>query len=631
MPVSLFVLLATWLNGYCFRWVRRLLLKREYGMQSNSKHRHLSTSNYGAVAGDDKAISSQQDNGRRAADGDDEHQSHHHHESLTTVQATISIVKAIAGAGIFALPYAFIQSGLVAGVVAIILLALLSAQTIHTLVHIKHTLHADTQTSYIQLAQSTLPAPLAAAVALCIFTCSMGVSIAYIDFLHCLLAQLLAPYLLPMFVPFIIAPLFPLILTLTLTRSNRLISFTALIGDASILVGTVAVIIAGFSNTTAVTVNSADIWSLKPTFPFFLSTAAFLFCVHFFVISFESHTRSKGNFAAAVNWSFVITVIAHIVFGVIGVFCFGSGVSSIVLQDVQGGGIVVAVKVLLCVDMMFSYAIVFTPAREVVENLLIDNDVAAVMPLTSPQASPTPTKAFLLTPSCALPCQRCAIHAACKVKRTAMIRAQSLPIPRGDSFLYSITPSTSFSITTPIRSTTSLDLFDENNHHNHFQSNDNTSMINDVTINTNNNISSSYNQTAIERQQNLIRFILVIITFIVATLIPMFSVVISFVGGLSMVSLAFIFPPLMAIMLDSEVRKDESDHQYRRRTDDESPLVGPSMSSVRLSESLRLSWFAKIYHYCVMLMGLTIMVLTVITSVEVIRRAYTSHTGSQSC
>lgn len=49
---------------------------------------------------------------------------------LTTTQATTSLIKGIIGAGTFSMPWAFRQSGLLAGIIVVFILALWSAHTI---------------------------------------------------------------------------------------------------------------------------------------------------------------------------------------------------------------------------------------------------------------------------------------------------------------------------------------------------------------------------------------------------------------------------------------------------------------------------------------------------------------------
>ena len=494
---------------------------------------------------------------------------------LTSTQATISLIKGIAGAGSFALPFAFSQSGLLAGLLALALLAFLSSSSIKLLASIKRSLFGSATVTYLDLGERVLGEDAAHLITAAVCACSLGVSTAYLDFISCMGSSLVPEWKGPSAV--FLIPALPVIVALCLLRSYRLLSFTALIGDAAILLGTACVLLSGLSTllSSPTLVSAVTLWPhptsellLRPsTFPLFLSTAAFLFCVHFFVLPIEANMQHPSHFDHAVDSSFLITAIANAAFGVLGLLLFPHP-SAIILDNVRGSWWVAAIKGLLCVDMVFSYAVVFFPGREIVENALLGRD--------SPPSSPS-------------------------LDRYA--------VASEDEQADSIIPLTTAAPTAPLASA------------HHVRVSGGASSATRWPF-----VSGPLSSLSMEGRRDVIRVSLVALTVVLAVSIPQFSVVLSLVGGLSMTALGFVFPPLMALRLRQWERAGNVGEEGDRL------LPISQWRGVGLPKQGKAAeWMELAYYATLLCFGVLIMALTVVTSVASIAHALQSDAPLSSC
>ena len=495
---------------------------------------------------------------------------------LTTGQATVSLVKGIAGAGIFAIPWALLQSGLLAGVLGIACLALLSSTSIKLLASIKRAMFGSASVTYLHVGERVLGEDAGRLIAASICACSFGVCTVYLTFIRCmgssLFPQLSAAWPSAVF----LLPALPVIVGLCLLRSYRMLALTALIGDFSIFLGALCVVLSGVSSLSAAPLSASLLWPhpssdllLKPhTFPLFLSTAAFLFCVHFFILPIEANMQNPSrDFPRAVDRSFLVTAVFNALFGVVGLVCFANP-NAIVLDNVRGGAWVTAVKVLLCLDMVFSYAVVFFPGREIIENALLGTD--------SPPSSPP-------------------------LDRYSAVASEDDPD-------HAMPPAVAVS---GVRSLLSPQYV--------------AAAIEDIAPSSP-SWASPMAALSLEGRRNVIRVSLVMFTVLVALCVPLFSVVVGLVGGLSMTALGFVFPPLMALRLRKVERQARMGGEHAVLV----PSAGWRGDGARkdgwLADWLELSYYAGLIGF-----GVLIMLLTVVTSGFNIVHALQSDAPMHSC
>jgi amino acid permease len=284
----------------------------------------------------------------------------------------------------------------------------------------------------------------------------------------------------------------------------------------------------------------------------------------------HNNIRNPRDFPKAVYIAFGINVVVHLIFGFFVVACFGDSISGVIIKSITGGDWVFIVKLALCLDMLFSYAIVFIPARELFEHALLKLSVNSGLSSIAEPSSPDNDSPIVMFSS---------TH-----------------------------PSSSPYLSRKLRSIARR-------------------------------LDCALLPTTIQTKQNLIRGSLYGVTVIACLGIPMFSVVISLVGGVAMTSLAFVFPPLMALHIASVYNTTHSDLS---RSDPESGSLLPkpaiffstnhnSNNNNSSACPVPNSPLAFLYYRIVILFGLLIILLTIFTSFLQIVETFQSETRIESC
>jgi len=167
-----------------------------------------------------------------------EHQKKH---GQNAVQASFSLVKAVVGAASFALPFGFMQGGLLGSVIGLFLLAILSFYTIRVLVNCKNEYNRDKQkyVTYVELCRATLGPVFAMLLYIAIVITSLGACSAYLVFcstnLTSIVPALTQKEWTVVLVPFVLAGV--------LLRSYKHLAFTSVLGDVALLLGMTTVFV----------------------------------------------------------------------------------------------------------------------------------------------------------------------------------------------------------------------------------------------------------------------------------------------------------------------------------------------------------------------------------------------------
>ena len=77
-----------------------------------------------------------------------------------------------------------------------------------------------------------------------------------------------------------------------------------------------------------------------------------------------------GEFEGMINRSFLFCGASSGIFGILGLCFFHEDTLQIVILNIKSSAFVSAVKLLLCVDLLFTYPIVLRPSVEIVESSL---------------------------------------------------------------------------------------------------------------------------------------------------------------------------------------------------------------------------------------------------------------------
>ena len=105
--------------------------------------------------------------------------------------------------------------------------------------------------------------------------------------------------------------------------------------------------------------------------PHFLGAASFLFAIALFILPIEQAMQKPGEFMFAVNSAFLWTTVVNVCVDCIGFLLWGYGVQDVIVNNLQPSGFTTVVKLLLFIDISFTFPIVLAPGREFLENLML--------------------------------------------------------------------------------------------------------------------------------------------------------------------------------------------------------------------------------------------------------------------
>ena len=292
---------------------------------------------------------------------------------ITSLQASASIAKAVMGAGSFSLPWAFAQTGYVAGPLLMAVMAGLSVSLLRTLVRCRR-LHTTAKgaVSYVDVARAAFGDAGANIVYCASISASVGVCGSYLVFISASLASLL-PDAAHVGQTQLIVLILPAAVLLSSVRDSNRFAFTALLGDVSVLLGMAVVVIYGFiyrdedqdgDDRGIVAFGSVDGFALA------FGAVGFLFFIHFLVLPIEGSMQHPEDFDRMVSLTFLGCSLVSALFGVAGYSFFGDATEQIVILNIKGSFFVSCVKLLLCIDLLFTYPVVMRPSVEILERSL---------------------------------------------------------------------------------------------------------------------------------------------------------------------------------------------------------------------------------------------------------------------
>ena len=287
--------------------------------------------------------------------------SHHRKEGgISEWEAGVSLAKAIMGAGSFALPWAFSKMGYVAGPIFMTLLMVLSVYSLQVLIQCSR---ASQQTSYVEVARATFGKAGARLAYTASISASVGVCGSYLVFITTNLESLFPDVATQG--SFLLLVL-PIVVLLSSLRDMKHFAFASLLGDVSVVLGMVVVLVYGIlynriERTSCVAVGSIE------TMPLAFGAIGYLFLVHFLVLPIETSMAQPERFPVTAKKTFSVCAVLSGSFGIMGYLLFGTDTQQIVLLNVQGSFFVSAVKILLCVDLLLTYPVVMRPSIVIVE------------------------------------------------------------------------------------------------------------------------------------------------------------------------------------------------------------------------------------------------------------------------
>eukprot|EP00566_Odontella_aurita_P012374 CAMPEP_0113530386 /NCGR_PEP_ID=MMETSP0015_2-20120614/2910_1 /TAXON_ID=2838 /ORGANISM="Odontella" /LENGTH=485 /DNA_ID=CAMNT_0000429101 /DNA_START=321 /DNA_END=1778 /DNA_ORIENTATION=+ /assembly_acc=CAM_ASM_000160 len=310
--------------------------------------------------------------------------------------AATNLGKCICGAGSFALPHVFLEEGVLGGTLAITTCGVLAAYTIQSLSRSKAIasaeLGAKPVTSYVELAESALGKNAANLVFTLTLCASIGVCSTYLVFI----GQTLESLSCDASSGNIIRQLFPdtsefaweagaaaVLYPLSLIRDYSVFAFTSALGVFAVVGGILVTLASGIfvdpGGGLGVAIESIEnlrMWpeSLADAFGGSFGTIAYLFCVNFLSFPIMNSMKDPKQFDGAVDWAVSGVWIVNIVFAILCLGFYGDATEDLVLANLDNGPYLSALKILLCVDLLFTFPIVFSSGRQILENALIGSE-----------------------------------------------------------------------------------------------------------------------------------------------------------------------------------------------------------------------------------------------------------------
>mmetsp|Transcript_28575 Transcript_28575/g.92697 ORF Transcript_28575/g.92697 Transcript_28575/m.92697 type:complete len:592 (-) Transcript_28575:31-1806(-) len=346
----------------------------------------------------------------------------------TPIQAAIALIKCAIGAGSFSLPGAFKNGGLVASFFTTIALGALSAYTVDLLARSeRQMLHllslererrglatptprdeVDAETkgtapalvalgapmqdvasakpallalpapelphrlTYPELARLAFPAftlygvNAAEVITYCgIVATALGVCSVYLEFIAGAMVDVVPHTTQVDWTLF----LFPLLLLLVLLRNLRHLAFTSLLGDVAVSAAIVAVSIHAAHSGLTLHIPAFE----SGTYAKMLGSTSFLFAIHVVILPIAQSLQDPGSqFRGVAYWSYTFITLINALFGAICLAAYGAKTESNVLSNLpQGGALLSTIRVLLAVDLTFTFPLVFAAGREIVEEWLV--------------------------------------------------------------------------------------------------------------------------------------------------------------------------------------------------------------------------------------------------------------------
>lgn len=220
---------------------------------------------------------------------------------------------------------------------------------------------------------------------------SLGVCAAYVDFISETLPAVLMGIAGDddLFLTRGNTPLFimPVILGLSFLRTMKVLTYTSMIGNIAVFVGCLGVIVYGYLLYKQQITLQHNFVEWK-TLPRYIGGNTFLFAIHVVILPIMQemdNTDQNKSKRRALARSFTIITTFNAAFGFIGYLLFASsecnnvsepyiGPCDNILSNMSGGGILDSVKILVCVDLLFTVPLILAASRVIIEKAIFETE-----------------------------------------------------------------------------------------------------------------------------------------------------------------------------------------------------------------------------------------------------------------
>jgi len=314
---------------------------------------------------------------------------------LSQLSTSTNLAKCICGAGSFALPHVFYEEGVIGGTVALILCAYLSTLTMKSLADSKQVASASSFTpitSYVQLARVTLGERAANLVFILTLSASLGVCSTYLVFI----GQTLESMSFDTTTMNIVRQVAPnvsefnwevvacsILYPLSLIRDYRIFSFTSALGVFAVLGGIITTLIYGIYvdpggglEVSFNAIGSLSMWprSVADAFGGSFGTICYLFAVNFLTFPIINSMKNPREYNGAVSNAVSAVGIVNTAFAIVALGFYQDNTQDLVLDNLDNGPYLSALKLLLVVDLLFTFPIVLSSGRQILTNALLGEE-----------------------------------------------------------------------------------------------------------------------------------------------------------------------------------------------------------------------------------------------------------------
>ncbi|KAJ0987152.1 hypothetical protein J5N97_005508 [Dioscorea zingiberensis] len=286
-----------------------------------------------------------------------------------------NIVVSVVGTGMLGLPYAFRVAGWVVGSIGVAVAGLATLYCMILMVECRDKLEEETGESvhiqsYGDLGGVAFGRTGRCLTELLVLVSQAGGSVAYLVFIGQNLSSLfngtsqhpISPVI------FIFLLLLPLEVALSFIRSlSTLAPFSALADACNILAMAIVIkedlqLFNSFSTRRAF----GEVWGL----PFTAGVAVFCFEGFSMTLPLEASMTNRRQFRWVLSLAFTGITVAYILFGIFGYLAYGEDTKDIITLNLPKNWSAVAVKVGLCVALIFTFPIMMHPIHDILESRL---------------------------------------------------------------------------------------------------------------------------------------------------------------------------------------------------------------------------------------------------------------------
>ncbi|XP_009780247.1 amino acid transporter AVT3B-like [Nicotiana tabacum] len=299
---------------------------------------------------------------------------------------------AIVGAGVLGLPYTFMKTGWITGLVTLFSVAALTYHGMMLLIHTRKRLDlsliGDSKISSFGDLGFVVCGPIGRfAVDVMIVLAQVGFCIGYLIFIGNTLSHLLSLSKgfgigIPLFSStksLYIWGCFPFQLGLTSIPSLTLLAPLSIFADVAQIGAMGVVMVEDVMTFTNQWPSDIHAFGTVSTFFYGLGVALYSFEGVGMAIPLEAEMKDKSKYGKILALSMFLIALIYGTFGVMGYFAFGSSTKDIVTSNMGKGVLSTLVKVGLCINLFFTFPLMLNPAFEVFERRFCDGNYCVWM------------------------------------------------------------------------------------------------------------------------------------------------------------------------------------------------------------------------------------------------------------